>query len=328
MADAPNFDNLRLAAQSCARGGDVEGAVIALHRALACRRGDLETQQQLLRLLAENPAAFAKTSPLPPPARGGLVSVITCSVDRAKLERARASYARAFAAEPWELVAIADARSLAEGYARGLARAAGEAVIFAHDDIEILSSGMAGALWRALEEADVVGLAGATALRGPAFAWGGKEYTRGRIAEPVRGMPGVALVVFNPAPGITTGLQAIDGVFMAVRREAAGAIGFDAGTFDGFHLYDVDFSYRAHRAGRRVAVTSEIVLRHDSEGRFDARWEEYARRFAAKFPEVEGARVQNLMSRIPFPDARRLLDFCARLDEAGRRAMNGGPGTG
>jgi hypothetical protein len=327
MPAAPDFDDLRSLARSHFSRGDVEGAVIALHRALSCRRGDLDTQQQLLRLLAEHPGAFAGPRPAPPAAGRGLISVITCSVDGAKLDRARASYARAFADEPWELVAISDARSLAEGYGRGLARAAGEAVIFAHDDIEILSTGIASAVWRALDEGDVVGLAGATALRGPAFAWGGKEYARGRIAEPVRGFPGVALVVFNPAPGVTTGLQAIDGVFMAARRETVEAIGFDAVTFDGFHLYDIDFSYRAHRAGWRVAVTSEIVLRHDSEGRFDARWEEYARRFAAKFPEVAGPRVQNLMSRLPFPDTQRLLDYCARLDEAGRRAMLGGNGA-
>ena len=129
------------------------------------------------------------------------------------------------------------------------------------------------------------------------------------------------LVVYNPAPDVSAGLQAIDGVFMAATREAVAATGFDATAFDGFHLYDIDFSYRAHLAGLRVGVTSDIVLRHDSEGGFDARWEEYARRFVAKFPQVQGERVHNHMSRIPFADAAALLAFCARLDEAGRRAL-------
>jgi GT2 family glycosyltransferase len=108
---------------------------------------------------------------------------------------------------------------------------------------------------------------------------------------------------------------------MAASRDAVEGTGFDAETFDGFHLYDIDFSYRAHLAGRRVGVSSEIVLRHDSEGGFDERWETYARRFVAKFPQVLGERAENLMSRIAFADAASLVAYCARLDEAGRRAL-------
>lgn len=284
------------------------------------RRESLPAQQLLCRLLYENPAAFSPAA-VPAPARpDSLVSVVVCSIDPGKYSRVEASYALAFGDVPWELVGIHDARSLAEGYARGLARSRGEVIVFSHDDIGILSADLGGALARALRVADVVGVVGTTRLCGPAYAWGGKAYTRGRIAEPANESGGLRLVVYNPAPGVTAGIEAIDGVFMAARRETVSGIGFDAGTFDGFHLYDIDFSFRAHRAGRRVAVTSEIVLRHDSTGGFDAGWEEHARRFLAKFPEVRGERVPNVMSRIAFPDPASLVSYCVRLDEVGRRA--------
>jgi len=40
--------------------------------------------------------------------------------------------------EPYEIVAVRDARSLAEGYNRGVARSSGDIVILSHDDIEFL----------------------------------------------------------------------------------------------------------------------------------------------------------------------------------------------
>jgi GT2 family glycosyltransferase len=282
MTPPAEFDRLRAEARDRHGRGDAEGALLALYRALALRRDDLACEQMLCRILYESPAAFA--------------------------------------AAPWELVGIHDARSLAEGYTRGLQQSRGKIVVFSHDDIGILSPDLGSELARALDAVDVVGVVGATRLAGPAFAWGGKAFTRGQIAEPA--LDGtVQLVIFNPTPGITGGLAAVDGVFMAARRETVEAVGFDAATFDGFHLYDIDFSYRAHRAGYRVGVSAAIVVRHDSPGGFDARWEAYAQRFLAKFPEVRGERFRNVMSRIPFRSADELLAYCRRLEEAGRRAL-------
>jgi len=321
LSSSPEFERLWAAAVACNGRHDAQGAILALHKCLFVRREEFQAQQLLCRLLHENPALFVPSTAQARARPAGLASVVVCSIDPGKFARVRASYARAFADAPWELIGIHDARSLAEGYARGFAQARGDMIVFSHDDIEILSPDLGGALADALQCLDVVGVVGATQLAGPAHAWGGKAYTRGRIAEPARNGAGVDLVLYNPAPDVTTGLQAIDGVFMATTREAVAATGFDATTFDGFHLYDLDFSYRAHLAGLRVGVTSDIVLRHDSEGGFDARWEEYARRFLAKFPQVRGERVQNRMSRVPLPDAAALVAFCRRLDEAGRQAL-------
>ncbi len=54
------------------------------------------------------------------------------------------------------------------------------------------------------------------------------------------------------------GIQALDGVFMAMRRKVATSIPFDEALFDHFHLYDLDFSFRAYRQDLRwrCAATS------------------------------------------------------------------------
>jgi hypothetical protein len=41
----------------------------------------------------------------------------------------------------------------------------------------------------------------------------------------------------------------LDGVFLADRRSVFDTVPLGAQTFDGFHLYDVDWSYRVARAG-------------------------------------------------------------------------------
>jgi hypothetical protein len=318
MTQTTEFDRLWAEAQACHERGDERGAALALHRAAQVRPDDMRTLAHFCRTLYENPDLFVPP-PVPRPSTAApLVSVVICSIDRAKFERAQASYARAFGDDPWELIGIHDARSLSEGYARGFARAKGDLVVFSHDDIEVLSGQLGSALASALAEADVAGLVGTTFLAGPAFAWSGKAFSRGRIAEPAKGREGIDLVVFNPVPRLSTGMQALDGVFIAATRRAVDSVGFDAVTFDGFHLYDMDFTYRAHLAGLKVAITPGIVIRHDSTGSFDAKWNDYAGRFLAKFPGLLQERQRSDMLRIPFSRSEDLLSYCARMDEAGR----------
>ena len=55
--------------------------------------------------------------------------------------------------------------------------------------------------------------------------------------------------------------------------------------FDGFHGYDLDFSFRAHLAGFRVGVATDLLFLHQSRGKFDAAWEHYGERLMEKHAE-------------------------------------------
>ena len=73
-----------------------------------------------------------------------------------------------------------------------------------------------------------------------------------------------------------TGIQALDGFFMATKRQVVGKVRFDEQTFDGFHLYDTDFTFAAHLAGYRVAVCKDILIAHRSGGNFGETYAGYA----------------------------------------------------
>ena len=210
------------------------------------------------------------------------VSVVICSIDAAKFARVSDNYRALYGAREVEIIGIHDARSLAEGYNRGIARARGEHLVLSHDDIEILTPDFADRLDRHLAQFDLIGVAGTTRLVTGKWESARDPYALVVICAPVPDSVGYVTVLRGGGPLVVPGIQALDGVFMAMRRDVAVAVPFDEALFDHFHLYDLDFSFRAYRAGFALAVCRDIVMIHQSIGKFDAVWADYRRRFETK----------------------------------------------
>jgi hypothetical protein len=210
-----------------------------------------------------------------------VLSVVICSIDAAKFAAVTANFGERLAGRPHQIIGIHDARSLAEGYNRGLRQARGDVVIFSHDDVAIVSPDLAGALARALAQLDVVGVVGTTQVVDAYWPTAGNPHLRGWVSVPAA--DGRCFVnVYGVDGAISTGVQGLDGFLFAARREVATAVAFDAATFDGWHGYDIDFSFSAHRAGYRVGTTAEIAAIHASIGKYDDAWTRCAERFLAK----------------------------------------------
>jgi len=213
-----------------------------------------------------------------------MISVIVCSIDPRKREAVASNYAQALASEPYELIVIDDARSLCDGYNRGLARARGEIAVFSHDDIELLCDDLGGILRRRLNTFAGIGVAGTTRLAAMGWAQSGIRHARGVIT---RGSArGFDIQLFGATELVSVDIQALDGVWFATRRDVAEQIKFDADTFDGWHGYDIDFTFRCHLAGFRLAVTLEVKLIHFSFGTLDRAWLVYEQRFREKHAQV------------------------------------------
>jgi hypothetical protein len=257
-------------------------------------------------------------------------SLVVCSVDRARLDECVARYRAAFADEPFDLIVIDDARSLAEGYNRGIARARGANIVFSHDDAFPISSAFADRLAAHLEQVDVVGIAGATAALSGFWGYAGQPHTHGHVVAAAPEGTHVDLLVWGAAGRRVDGIRLLDGCMIAARRDVAAALGFDAQRFDGFHLYDADFSLRASAAGYAVSVVSDITVYHRSTGDFDADWHRYHQMFLA----AHAARLDRVapqprrVARIPFSgiavaakeiDEQRIAELTPRLREPGVR---------
>jgi hypothetical protein len=210
-----------------------------------------------------------------------MFSIIVCSNRPELAESARSHYERLFQGVEHEFLLIGDARSLCEGYARGFAHARGEYVVFSHDDVEFVTADAATRLARHLGEFDVVGIAGTTKLIDGMWPSAGDPYCFLLVVYPEAGDM-FSVRYAGDGPLCVDGMQALDGCFFACRREVVVRTGFDAATFDGFHLYDLDFTFRAYLNGFNLAVCRDLALIHQSFGQPDEAWQRYCSRFETK----------------------------------------------
>ena len=298
------------------RTNDLRGALLEFRRAARLDPSNFKAVSSVVAIVAEvvrmqDVPLFEPSGPVSatPPSPEG-ISVVVCSIDPVKLEAMQHNYTRAMAGREHEFVVIRDARSLAEGYNRGLSRCRFDTVVFSHDDVEILSADAFDRILHALRSCELVGLAGSRLVSGPAALWAGHPHLHGWIAYPAPGgEPGWDATLYSLEAGVICGIQALDGVFFATRRDVALRIGFDDKTFDSFHFYDLDFTYRAHLADLRVAVTTDVLAIHQSIGNFDDKWQESADRFRTKFPALRAAAGDHHAYAARLPDREAVQRF-------------------
>jgi tetratricopeptide (TPR) repeat protein len=314
--------------------GERQNAAAAYEAALARNPAFLAGHAGLVKALEEGVVAGDSWTrgPSPPAAGGkrmeGKISVIICSVDPAKFARVTANYRRLLGGEPHEFVAIHDAKSLCEGYNRGVHQASGEILVFSHDDIEILTPDFADRLRAHLARHDVIGACGTSRLIRPAWISAGWPHVHGLVAHHFPDTGKFRVLVLDGAAAGTGGLAALDGMFIATRREVVDQIEFDAATFDGFHLYDLDFTFACHLAGYDVAVANDISMIHYTYAAgagYQAELERYQQKFAVKYRGVMQSGDPNETKFIPAllnsPD--QVATFCAALLRSRARVVAG-----
>ena len=221
--------------------------------------------------------------------KNSLISVIICSIDSKKYDAVCANFRGRLGDSPHEIIGIHDAKSLSEGYNRGIDRSQGDILIFCHDDIEIISPSFSNLLREHLLTFDVIGCAGTVRLQDGKWVSSGDPHVHGVVACPIG--------KFWPAERFDVWLwggvelaqigdiQALDGFFIAARRHVVESVRFDEKTFDGFHLYDTDFSYSAFLRGFKLAVCKDILIAHQSGGNFGDVYKTYAGRFREKYKD-------------------------------------------
>lgn len=216
----------------------------------------------------------------------GKISIIICSIDAGKFARACANYRSLMNGQDYEIIGIHDAQSLAEGYNRGIRKATGEIMIFSHDDILILDRAFARKIRQRLGQFDLLGFVGTSRIINGTWFAAGTPHLHGVMSHASPKQRMLSLDIFGvSAWPVIGGIKAIDGLCMISTGQLARNVGFDAGTFDSFHLYDLDFSYAAYLAGYRIGVCCDIPVIHESKGQFNEQHGEQAKRFSAKYQQ-------------------------------------------
>jgi GT2 family glycosyltransferase len=220
-----------------------------------------------------------------------MISIVICSIDPVRFARVCANYRAVMGDEPHEIVGIHDAKGMSEGYTRGLAQSRGDLVIFSHDDIEILTPEFTERLKRHMSRFDAIGVAGTLRLIGAGWIASGPPYSLGQILHMAGEQYQIAF--YGGYRQAMEGAQAMDGLFLAFRREVIMRVGWDQQNFTGFHCYDIDCTYRAYQMGYRLAVVVDLPMLHLSHGNFDHTWQDGAQVFMRK----HGATLATLSRR-------------------------------
>ncbi len=223
-------------------------------------------------------------APFVPVAARQKVSAIICSIRPDYFAAIKDKLTRQFARHDFEVIGIHDAKSLCEGYNRGATSAKGDILIFCHDDIDIVHADFGERLLRHLSDQDVIGVVGASRLVSGNWGYAGQPSVHGQIIHRPPGETGnIYLGVGLQAP-VVENICALDGVFIATNRRVWELVRFDEENFDGFHLYDIDFTWRAYLAGFSLAVPMDLLLMHFSTGTYNREWQRFNVRFLKKFP--------------------------------------------
>jgi GT2 family glycosyltransferase len=138
----------------------------------------------------------------------------------------------------------------------------------------------------------------------------GPPYIYGQVAQLNAAEQCFDVVIWG-APGRSVGrIQALDGVFLAMNRRVVETVRFDDRTFQGFHLYDLDFTFRAYLAGFRLAVCTDFGFVHASHGRFDEEWHRQAQLFhdKHKFRLSAGERRRFVVTQVRVRTPQEVLE--------------------
>lgn len=267
-------------------------------------------------------------------------SVIVCSPPQndEKFKSIETLYKIALQGEDYELIRINDARSMGEGYLRGIEQSSGSIIIFSHDDAAPVRP-IGAKLRRHLRHVDIVGGAGSDRLDGPAWFTAGPPHVAGQVMNQmvrpkmVDGQPVVApdgishigemfflLSVYGVYGRLVENIQVIDGFWMACNRDVLHpeAAWFDPITCPDFHGYDIDFSFGAYLRGVRIGVACDLSLLHASSGGYgDPKWKPAAERLAAKYDTAWSQHKPLLwqFSSVETPDQAAMLAVMDRFVE-------------
>lgn len=241
-----------------------------------------------------------------------MISIIICSIDSNKFTKVIQNYAVLLQGVDYEIIGIHDAKSLAEGYNRGVSQSSGSILIFSHDDIEILTPDFSNKLLNTLERYDIVGVAGTSCLTSAVWLEAWQPFIHGLVVLPDSRDKGYVINVYGVEGLVTENIQALDGLFFATTRHVVESLRFDEINFDGFHCYDLDFTFGAYLAGYRLAVNNEITIIHESEGSYNEAWRKYSERFMLKHQGKLCTRniAKERLACAPISSKDKILEYC------------------
>jgi GT2 family glycosyltransferase len=174
--------------------------------------------------------------------------------------------------------------SLSKVYSEKIKEAKHDIVVFCHDDIIIETTSWGKKLIKHFNETDfgIIGLAGTTSITESGRWWDQKNLMVGIVNHQHEGKKWTSAYSGNFGKDVIETILT-DGLFFAVKKDRL-KYEFNE-EVEGFHFYDLDFTFGNHVNGCKVGVMFDVRVTHLSIGQTNEQWEENRVKFVDKWKD-------------------------------------------
>lgn len=202
--------------------------------------------------------------------------------------------------------------SLSEAYNFILNKASNDIVVLCHDDIEIETNSWGyklKTLFDSHPEHGIIGLAGSKYMPESGRWWEVPQSMYGIVNHKNEGRKWES----KYSKDLKNRLEdviVVDGLFIALNKKRIKS-NFDT-SIEGFHFYDIGFSFNNFKQGVKIGVTTKIRVTHLSIGETNEQWDKNREDFAEKNKEFLPLNISdnsNLSTFIMVHDQDIILDY-------------------
>lgn len=176
--------------------------------------------------------------------------------------------------------------SLTEVYNKLLKESKNEILVLCHDDIYFDTNNWGVKIlnhFKRNQDFGILGVAGSTQLPKSAKWWEDFSKMKGIVNHENQGKKWESKYSTSLGNQLDEVLL-VDGVFIVLHKERI-KTNFDE-NIQGFHFYDVDFTFRNFLEGVKIGVFYDVRITHKSIGQTNDQWELNRQIFAEKFKET------------------------------------------
>lgn len=189
-------------------------------------------------------------------------------------------------------------KSLSQVYNEIIKECETDILILCHDDIYFDTNNWSAKIEKHFEKSDygILGVAGTTSMPKSGKWWENRKSMVGIVNHESGGKKWESKYSESQQNNILETLI-VDGLFIVLHKKRIKEK-FDE-SVEGFHFYDVTFSFKNHLAGVKVGVITNVRITHKSIGQTNEQWEENRKIFSEKFSE-------HLPKKLPFDPTRKI----------------------
>jgi hypothetical protein len=176
-------------------------------------------------------------------------------------------------------------KSLSKVYNEIIDESNNNVIVFCHDDLEFDTNNWGKKILKHFENSDygILGVAGTTDIPKSGMWWEDRRKMIGIVNHKHEGKKWESRYSKSWGDGVNECCM-VDGLFIAVNKNKI-QHKFNE-EIDGFHFYDVDFSFRNFKSDVKIGVIYNIRITHLSIGQTNESWENNRKIFEEKYKDI------------------------------------------